>query len=254
VFAMSVRVHKLHFNKEVDGLIYKIIETEEEIKQCFELYQNSFLKDEPITKTFRDRSLQSQAEITFFDRALFHDPVRFGVSLIVVDPQKDNAVIGMRISKTADRIKKHSLRVKRLSYYQRASMDQGHDESLFANYSFYTRFVMECFDQLGTTEDLFEVFPDYYKIYYMLMMTVNPDYRGRGIASKLIDCCFEVAKMAGCDSAYVVATSPYTARIFQKQMTEFRSLRWEEIEFDGGNPCEDKDMGSEEIKSFSKQL
>ena len=44
VFAMSVRVHKLHFNKEVDGLIYKIIETEEEIKQCFELYQNSFLK------------------------------------------------------------------------------------------------------------------------------------------------------------------------------------------------------------------
>ena len=29
--------------------------------------------------------------------------------------------------------------------------------------------------------------------------------------------------MAGCDSAYVVATSPYTARIFQKQMTEFRS-------------------------------
>ena len=32
------------------------------------------------------------------------------------------------------------------------SMDQGHDESLFANYSFYTRFVMECFDQLGTTE------------------------------------------------------------------------------------------------------
>ena len=44
VFAMSVRVHKLHFNKEVDGLIYKIIETEEEIQQCFELYQNSFLK------------------------------------------------------------------------------------------------------------------------------------------------------------------------------------------------------------------
>ena len=34
----------------------------------------------------------------------------------------------------------------------------------------------------------------------------------------------------------------------------FRSLRWEEIEFDGGNPCEDKDMGSEEIKSFLKQL
>ena len=34
----------------------------------------------------------------------------------------------------------------------------------------------------------------------------------------------------------------------------FRSLKWEEIEFDGGNPCEDKDMGSEEIKSFLKQL
>ena len=76
------------------------------------------------------------------------------------------------------------------------------------------------------------------KLYYMIMMTVNPDYRGRGIASQLVECCFEVcellvksflrikyfqlAKLAKCDGALVVATSPFTMKIFEKRMTEFK--------------------------------
>ena len=47
-------------------------------------------------------------------------------------------------------------------------------------------------DSAGTLQDLFEAQPELKKIYYMMMMTVDPGYRGRGIASQLITSCFEV--------------------------------------------------------------
>ena len=30
--------------KEIDGLVYKTVETRQEVEKCFDLYQNSFLK------------------------------------------------------------------------------------------------------------------------------------------------------------------------------------------------------------------
>jgi len=87
------------FRKEIDGLVYKTVETRQEVEKCFDLYQNSFLKDEPITKTFRDESTQSQEEKTFFDKTYFYDLIKQGVSLIVVDPADGgDKIIGMRIS------------------------------------------------------------------------------------------------------------------------------------------------------------
>ena len=60
---------------------------------------NYFFSDEPITKTFRDESTQSQEEKTFFDKTYFYDLIKQGVSLIVVDPADGgDKIIGMRIS------------------------------------------------------------------------------------------------------------------------------------------------------------
>ena len=47
-------------------------------------------------------------------------------------------------------------------------------------------------DCAGSAGELFEKEKSLEKIYYMMMMTVDPTYRGKGIASKLITCCFEV--------------------------------------------------------------
>ena len=60
---------------------------------------NYLFSDEPITKTFRDESTQSQEEKTFFDKTYFYDLIKQGVSLIVVDPADGgDKIIGMRIS------------------------------------------------------------------------------------------------------------------------------------------------------------
>ena len=63
-----------------------------------------FLSDEPITKNFRDESLQSTEEKNFFDNSYFYDLIKQGVSLIVIDPEKNNKVIGMRISGCFNRL------------------------------------------------------------------------------------------------------------------------------------------------------
>ena len=62
------------------------------------------LSDEPITKTFRDESLQSKEEKEFFDNSYFYDLIKQGVSLIVTDPDVNNKVIGMRISGCFERL------------------------------------------------------------------------------------------------------------------------------------------------------
>ena len=48
--------------------------------------------------------MQSTEEKTFFDNAYFYDLIKQGVSLIVLDPEKDNKVIGMRISGCFERL------------------------------------------------------------------------------------------------------------------------------------------------------
>ena len=61
------------------------------------------IPDEPITRNFREKKKQTAEEIKFFDRELFYGPIHDGVSLIVVDPEAGNKVVGMRISAVVDR-------------------------------------------------------------------------------------------------------------------------------------------------------
>ena len=114
-------VHPASLREVINGLVYKSIQTELEVSQCYQLYQKSFMKgdilgsswsvwfanfitDEPITRNFRDKEAQTAEEIKFFDNELFYGPVSDGVSLIVVDPEAGNRVVGMRISAVVDRL------------------------------------------------------------------------------------------------------------------------------------------------------
>ena len=151
--------------KEIDGLIYKTIECEMEAQQCYRyqpiiingetveseqksstcqqspyrLFQSSFMKDEPITRVFRDKSLQSKEELRFWDEALYHEPVKDGVSLIVVDPAKGNQVVGMRISETKSRAKE-------------SNDGDGEEEQDLTQFSFYAQLVFHVLDAAGSAE------------------------------------------------------------------------------------------------------
>merc|ERR1712042_67963 len=92
---------KLRDNR--NGLIYKSIETEFEISECFNLYKNSFLQDEPIAKNFLDKKTQTAADSNYFENEDFHKPLKDGVSLMVVDPEAGNRVVGIRISSVLER-------------------------------------------------------------------------------------------------------------------------------------------------------
>lgn len=61
-----------------------------------------------------------------------------------------------------------------------------------SSFSFYINFLNAALDSAGTAQELFETENDLQKIYYMMMMTVDSSYRGRGIASQMITSCFEV--------------------------------------------------------------
>merc|ERR1711936_1328262 len=132
---------------------------------------------------------------------------------------------------------------------------KNNEEQDLSSFSFYFHFLNTAMDQAGSAEELFNKETSLEKPYYMMMMTVDPTYRGKGIASKLITCCFEVGKLNNCDSAFVVATNPITAKIFRKHlMTNLRSIPWDSIECGGEYPCRGKNLGSESIESFYIKL
>ena len=62
-----------------------------------------------------------------------------------------------------------------------------------SSFSFYFHFLNIAMDRAGSAEELFNKEKSLEKLYYMMMMTVDPSYRGKGIASKLVTCCFEVS-------------------------------------------------------------
>ena len=97
---------------------------------------------------------------------------------------------------------------------------------------------------------MLDTHPDINRIYYMVMMGVEEEYRGRGIAGNLITKSLEIARLAGCGGAYVTATSGLTRKIFDKRgMKEIRSQAWDKIEFNGKLLCLGKDFGSDKISS-----
>ena len=51
-------------------------------------------------------------------------------------------------------------------------------------------------DLAGTVQEVMELNPDINRVYYMAMMTVEQDYREKGIAGHLISKSLEIAKEA----------------------------------------------------------
>ena len=66
-----------------------------------------------------------------------------------------------------------------------------------SSFSFYFHFLNIAMDRAGSAEELFNKEKSLEKLYYMMMMTVDQSYRGKGIASKLVTCCFEVSTERG---------------------------------------------------------
>ena len=80
--------------------------------------------------------------------------------------------------------------------YLNINNNESHPE--LSSFSFYFNFLNAAMDAAGSAEELFHKEGDLNRIYYMMMMTVDPTYRGRGIASSLITCCFEVGLNMAC--------------------------------------------------------
>ena len=72
-----------------------------------------------------------------------------------------------------------------------------------SSFSFYINFLNVALDSAGSAQELFEAQTELQKIYYMMMMTVDPGYRGKGIASQLITCCFEVTVVSAVVCGYL---------------------------------------------------
>ena len=72
----------------------------------------------------------------------------------------------------------------------------------------------------------------------MYCLGVVSEYRGRGIATRLVEEAFQVAKKANCGSTSVYATSPISKRIFEKLgMTLINTLPTSEyLDKKTGNP------------------
>ena len=93
--------------------------------------------------------------------------------------------------------------------------------------------MMSLFDDMMHPGDIFEKHPDRVQMYDMFALSTLPEYRGRGIATKLVQEAFKVAKKAGCDCAVVLATNDLTREIFAKVgMTMLASRPWIECNYD----------------------
>ena len=89
-------------------------------------------------------------------------------------------------------------------------------------------------DEICYPGDLFAKYQDLHKLFDMFAMAVHPEFRGRGLASKMVNQAFIVARKAGCHGASAVATSDYSRKIFNKiGMEEIGSRQWADISFDG---------------------
>ena len=94
--------------------------------------------------------------------------------------------------------------------------------------------VMALFDDLMYPGDVFVSNPDVNKIYDMFALATRPDYRGQGVASKLVKHALVVARMAGCEAVTVLATNDISRKIFDKMgMTVLGTKHWSEVVLNG---------------------
>merc|ERR1712025_667283 len=137
------------FRENINGLIYKSIEAELEISECFKLYENSFLQDEPIAKNFLDMKTQTTANLkSRFEK--HKKALKDGVSLMVVDPQAGNRVVGIRISSVVER-------------------DDPKTSADLSTFSYFTQLLSHFLGQVGSPKEVFELYPDITRIYNMVL-------------------------------------------------------------------------------------
>ena len=231
--AIPVYQQPLHSIREsINGIDYKLIETKEELIQCYNLYKNSFMKDEPIARNFKVDDLQGEDELKFLDNKDFYEPIKDGVSLIAVDPESRNKVVGMNISQISKR------------------NESDLEGTNLSKYSFFTWFLFYCLDLVGSPQDILKLSPDMNTIYYILLLGVEESYRGKGIAGNLVDKGLELAKLENCDGTFVHASSDVSRNIFQKKgFNTLKEVLWDTIVYEGVNVCVGKDFGSDKISS-----
>ena len=102
--------HQIDHKEMIDGLIYTVV-TEKYFEPVQNLFWDFFMKDEPIHKSFGgypERIKQIEDLVTGF--------LNDGVSLMVIDPSKNNKVVGIRISYTLTK-DEIPAKVKNIKFY-----------------------------------------------------------------------------------------------------------------------------------------
>jgi len=115
--------------------------------------------------------------------------------------------------------------------------------------------ILCLFDELMHSSDIFRQRPDVTKIYDMFALATLPNYRGKGLATQLVQQALLVAKKAQCNGVTVLASSDYTRRIFNKLgMEVIGSKDWTDLK----NPADGKsifsDVPSEKATAHFKKL
>ncbi len=89
-------------------------------------------------------------------------------------------------------------------------------------------------DQYNHPDMYFEKNPGVNKLYQMFSLATDPAYRRRGIATELIKQGFKIAKKAGCEGAFVWATSDFSRKIFNNLGMEcFHKAQWDSYKLPG---------------------
>ena len=168
------------------------------------------------------------------------DILKDGTSLMVIDPSSNNKVVGLRLAFTVTRDQVEP----KLGY-----------EKYRKEFDFAWSVIWDITDQTTHPSNIFEKYPDVTKIYDMFALATLPNYRGKGLATKLVQQALLVAKKAQCNGVTVLASSDYTRRIFNKLgMEVIGSKDWTDLR----NPADGKsiftNVPSEKATAHFKKL
>ena len=114
--------------------------------------------------------------------------------------------------------------------------------------------ILTLFDEIMHSGDVFQRYPEVTKIYDMFALATLPNYRGRGLATNLVQQALLVAKKADCNGVTVLASSDYTRRIFNKlEMEVIGERQWSDLNYDDGK-CIFGDVPSQKATAHFKRI
>lgn len=93
------------------------------------------------------------------------------------------------------------------------------------------------------------------EFYHIFTISVHPDYRGQGIATKLFEASFDLAKSKNFKLITVECSSVYTAKIAQKMKMEcISTVTYEEVNNHLGKKLFVPRSPHNDVKTFAKKL